>query len=70
VTLTEKSFRPSDRAARLGVIVCDASYVGTAELRGRQCVLVAVLARVLDCARPGAGAARCALPPLTPSAAS
>jgi hypothetical protein len=35
VTQTEMSFRPSDRAARLGVIVHDVSYVGTAELRGR-----------------------------------
>jgi ribonuclease P/MRP protein subunit POP1 len=66
LTPTEKAFRPSDRAARLGVIVHDASYVGTAELRGRQRVLLAVLARVLDCAGPGAGAARYApsfLPP-------
>ncbi|KZO93565.1 POP1-domain-containing protein, partial [Calocera viscosa TUFC12733] len=52
LTPTSKSYRPSQRAARQGSILHDASYFATVEVRGREGMLREVLGRV---AAPGGG---------------
>jgi ribonuclease P/MRP protein subunit POP1 len=58
ITPTEKSYRPSHRAATRGVIVSDVSYFGTIELRGPQATLITILHRVLHPDGHGPGAKR------------
>ncbi|EJT98701.1 POP1-domain-containing protein [Dacryopinax primogenitus] len=55
ITPTQKSYRPSLRAARSGSIVHDYSYWSTLELRGREDVLRKVLERVVAPVGVGGG---------------
>ena len=45
---TEKSFRPSHRAALHGCILHDTSYTALVELKGKQALLRRVLSRCSD----------------------
>lgn len=56
---TEKSFRPSHRAALHGCILHDASYTALIELKGKQALLKRLLNRCSDPHGLSPGAAMC-----------
>lgn len=55
---TEKSFRPSHRAAVHGSILHDASYYGFIELKGPEEILRMILESCCDASDPSPGAKR------------